>query len=835
MRYKDFFHAKDAIHCRDGQLRSRRSFFIKAKGFDLLPGPNGPERPNSVHTKQSLDVSSIRKLIDQMTRFVPNPAYRPGPRFRLVIFLLGAALAFSALTHPSPAFGAPPPPLPAAGDTKAGASKENLRALIEKIESPEQRTAFLADLRLLLETLETKKKGTGSGSSSINHIYAGLIQRLDDILIQRFQAFRGLPQKLGRVAEKWRNVSGESSLLWGMARFLVAIFLALIFLVAVRRVIRNYFPPAKQGNGASLTDCIGEAIRNWIERVLPSAVLLLAGSMIVILFGLGRIEEGLLLIFVWSIFLERVTTGIIRAIFAPLRPGFRIFPVSDETSGLISVWGPRFVMVAVWGEAIAQGSEVLTLGPEAVIALTNIYRLVILLQALSLVLQYRDGVRSLLSASEPGDAGRTVKTAIAAWNILVSRWHFIAVPYLIVFFMLWATESRDVVRFLISATGMTALIIAATYIIVRLIHLAASRLYSVGDRLKAVVPGIERRSNRYTPLITRSLSGVIWAMAFLFVLDAWGLPTIEVLFSVAGVKFITSVGEIVITIGISILFIEGMHVTVEYFLNGRKDEADNIIEATPHQRTLLPLGFSAFKWVTIVVAGILVLDSLGVNIAPVLAGAGILGLAIGFGAQSLVKDIITGVFMLIENNIAIGDIVRVKDIGGVVESFNLRSVRLRDYNGNVHVIPNSSIDVVTNFTKDFSRAVFDIGVAYREDVDRVIGVIRQVADEMSGDPEWGEQILEPVEIAGVERFDDSAVIIRGRFKTKPIKQWGIRREFNRRIKKAFDENEIEIPFPYRTLNWAEKSPEHPEGSLRPPAPPRPSVGVDIDSGGDDGE
>ena len=156
MRYKDFFHAKDAIHCRDGQLRSRRSFFIKAKGFDLLPGPNGPERPSSVHIKQSLDVSSIRKLIDQMTRFVPNPAYRPGPRFRLVIFLLGAALAFSALTHPSSAFGAPP--LPAAGDSKAGASKENLRALIEKIESPEQRTALLADLRLLLETLETKKK-----------------------------------------------------------------------------------------------------------------------------------------------------------------------------------------------------------------------------------------------------------------------------------------------------------------------------------------------------------------------------------------------------------------------------------------------------------------------------------------------------------------------------------------------------------------------------------------------------------------------------------------------------------------------------------------------------
>ncbi len=778
-----------------------------------------------------------------MTLSAPIPAYRPRSRFHLMILLFGALLAFSALTHPSSASGAPLLPVAGAsiaGPSKAGApetsaSKENLRALIEKIESPEGRAAFLADLRLLLKTLETDKKETESGASSINHVYAGLIQRLDDILSQSFQAFRGLPLKLKGVAGKWRNVTGDSSVLWGMARFLVAIFLALIFLVAARRVIRNHFPPAKQGNGASLSECIGAAVRSWLERVLPSAVLLLAGSMIVILFGLGRIEEGLLLIFLWSIFLERAIMGMIRAIFAPFRPEFRIFPVSDNTSGLITVWGRRFVLVAVWGEAIAQGAQVLTLGPEAVIALTNIYRLIILLQALSLVLQYRDGVRKLLAASEPEDAGRAVKTAVATWNILVSRWHFFAIPYFIVFFMLWATESRDGVRFLISATGKTALIAAAAYFIVRLVRLAASRLYSVGDRLKAIVPGIEKRANRYTPLITRSLSSIIWAVAFLFILDAWGLPTIEALFSVAGVKFLTSIGEIIVTVGISILFIEGVHVTVEYFLNGRKDEAGDIIEATPHQRTLLPLGFSAFKWVTIVVAGILVLDSLGVNIAPVLAGAGILGLAIGFGAQSLVKDIITGVFMLIENNIAIGDIVRVKDIGGAVEGFNLRSVRLRDYNGNVHVIPNSSIDVVTNFTKDFSRAVFDIGVAYREDVDRVIGVIRQVADEMAADPVWGEQILEPVEIAGVERFDDSAVTIRGRFKTKPIKQWGIRREFNKRIKKAFDEHQIEIPFPYRTLTWAEPAPEIPDGP-GPPTPPKPARGGEIpDSDGDDGE
>ncbi|MBT3820637.1 MAG: mechanosensitive ion channel, partial [Nitrospinaceae bacterium] len=281
---------------------------------------------------------------------------------------------------------------------------------------------------------------------------------------------------------------------------------------------------------------------------------------------------------------------------------------------------------------------------------------------------------------------------------------------------------------------------------------------------------------------------------------------------------IATLAEIIITVALAILFIEGAHAAVEYFLNGRRDHQGSVIEPSPHQRTLLPLAYSAVKWVVIAVAGIILLASLGVNIAPVLAGAGILGLAIGFGAQSLVKDIITGVFMLIENNIAIGDIVRVKDIGGTVESFSLRSVKLRDYDGNVHVIPNSVIDVVTNFTKEYSRAVFEVGVAYREDADRVMGVIRQVGDEMAQDPEWGDQILEPVEIAGLERFDDSAIVIRGRFKTKPIKQWGVRREFNRRIKIAFDAMSIEIPFPYRTLTWAQEAPEPPEGSTIPPTP-----------------
>jgi small conductance mechanosensitive channel len=450
----------------------------------------------------------------------------------------------------------------------------------------------------------------------------------------------------------------------------------------------------------------------------------------------------------------------------------------------------------------------LELGPDAVGALSGLYRLILLLQALVLILQNREAVRAALSAEEPENAGKGVRAAIASWNILAARWHFIAVPYFFIFFFLWTSDSQAGLQFLLSSTALTIGIIAAAYILNRMLQAGTERFFAVGERLQRLVPGIEARANRYTPIIGRALGGVIWTVATVFALDAWGIPTLEILFSDPGIIFISALVGVIFTATMATLVIEGVQAGAEYFLSGRRDSQGEIIEPTPQQRTLLPLGYSVIKWITIGVAAMIILDNLGVNIAPVLAGAGILGLAIGFGAQSLVKDIITGVFMLIEDNIAVGDIVRVKDIGGMVEGFTLRSVRLRDYDGNVHVIPNSSIDVVTNFTKEYSRAVFDIGVAYRESVDEVIEIIREVGDEMQADPEWGDQILEPVEIAGLDRFDDSAVTIRGRFKTQPIKQWGVRREFYRRIKNTFDERGIEIPFPYRTITWAEaKTPE----------------------------
>ncbi|MES2843117.1 MAG: mechanosensitive ion channel family protein [Pseudomonadota bacterium] len=199
------------------------------------------------------------------------------------------------------------------------------------------------------------------------------------------------------------------------------------------------------------------------------------------------------------------------------------------------------------------------------------------------------------------------------------------------------------------------------------------------------------------------------------------------------------------------------------------------------------------------IAGMLVLAEVGVSVAPILGAAGVVGLAVGFGAQSLVKDFFTGFFILLENQIRQGDVVKIGDHAGSVEVVTLRYVQLRDYDGNVHYVPNGHISTVINMTRGFSNAVMDIGVAYRENVDEVMAVMRSVASELQGDPDFQLKIMAELEIAGVESLADSAVIIRCRFRTLPLEQWSVKREYLRRLKAAFDAQGIEIPYPHMTV------------------------------------
>ncbi|WP_321348908.1 mechanosensitive ion channel family protein [uncultured Draconibacterium sp.] len=235
-----------------------------------------------------------------------------------------------------------------------------------------------------------------------------------------------------------------------------------------------------------------------------------------------------------------------------------------------------------------------------------------------------------------------------------------------------------------------------------------------------------------------------------------------------------------------------------------KNEKGNQQETEKRLDTLFGIIKGAVKIVLLFILIMIVLKNIGVDIAPILASAGILGLAIGFGAQELVRDYITGFFMLLENQIRVGDVAVINGQGGLVERIELRTITLRDFAQTVHIFRNGKIDTLSNMTKEWSAMVFDIGVAYKEDVNQVIDIMKQVGDELGNDPDFKSRILEPMEVFGLDSFGDSAIVIKGRIKTKPIEQWNVGREYRKRLKYAFDKHNIEIPFPHTTVYWGDE-------------------------------
>ncbi|HEY3148208.1 MAG TPA: mechanosensitive ion channel family protein [Dongiaceae bacterium] len=220
----------------------------------------------------------------------------------------------------------------------------------------------------------------------------------------------------------------------------------------------------------------------------------------------------------------------------------------------------------------------------------------------------------------------------------------------------------------------------------------------------------------------------------------------------------------------------------------------------------------ALVWAIVVIIS---LEQLGLDIRPILAGAGLIGLAVGFGAQNLVRDLISGFFMILEDQVRVGDVAVVNGTGGLVESISFRTITLRDEAGAVHVFENGMITTLANMTKDWSAYVIEIGVAYKEDTDRVIEVMRRVAEELRQDRDYADKFMGPIEIFGVDQFGDSAVMIKGRLKTRPIEQWNVGREYRRRLKKAFDAEGIEIPFPHRAVLLTSNEPGTKQAAAKP--------------------
>lgn len=302
--------------------------------------------------------------------------------------------------------------------------------------------------------------------------------------------------------------------------------------------------------------------------------------------------------------------------------------------------------------------------------------------------------------------------------------------------------------------------------------------------------------------IPKLITLVIAVTAIGLIAEVWGAGVGRLLATDLGSRIVESLVAIGLILVITAVLWNVAEVVIQRLLSLATRSLDRERSAR-RLDTLVPLLRSVVQAAIGVLAGLLILSELGVNIGPLLAGAGILGLAIGFGAQTLVKDLLTGVTILLEDGATVGDVVEVAGHSGVVEEMRIRIMQLRDLSGNVHLVPYSEVTTIKNYTKEFSYYLFDIGVAYREDTDEVCEVLRQIGEEMQADGEYGPDILEPLQILGVDQFADSAVIIKARIKTRPIRQWAIGREFNRRMKKRFDEHNIEIPFPHTTLYFGE--------------------------------
>lgn len=248
----------------------------------------------------------------------------------------------------------------------------------------------------------------------------------------------------------------------------------------------------------------------------------------------------------------------------------------------------------------------------------------------------------------------------------------------------------------------------------------------------------------------------------------------------------------------ALVLLRGIRVLVPRIREHLANRQESIEDAKRIQ-TIMRVAHYLLSLSTIGVAALLVMGEIGISLAPILGAAGIVGIALGFGAQTLVKDYVSGFLLLIENQIRVGDMIELGGKSGIVEEVSLRFVRLRDYGGNVHFIPNGAISVITNQSLGFAFAVLDIGITYGSDIDAAMGIMRKVDEEMRADTEQAARILGPLEIAGVDQWADSSLVIRGRIQVKPLEQWNVRREYLKRLKIAFDASGLEIPLPRMKL------------------------------------
>ncbi len=679
-----------------------------------------------------------------------------------------------------------------------------LKELARTLEDEKERARLISQINSLIAAVESQKS-KGSVSGIVPRTSELISERLQNVSskLRSFSAgMAELPSLIKSILQKmesksWRDEALE--IFWHL--FFVSLASFFGYWITSRVLVRPR-GLLETREAESFWDRFPTLLARTVVDLIPPVSMWLSGTIITEIIITS--QKALLMseTILGAVFVICAVLSIGRMILAPAASNLRLIGLNNIDANYLFVWLRRFTYVSVLGLAGAGLLEQVGESKGQATTLLKIIGLFMTLMGVVLILQSKARVAGFIfSPSNNQEVFSAFRARLAA------VWHVLAICYVASVFLIWSLEVEQGAEFIFRATVLTALIFVASYIGSTGLLLATKRIFSLTEDVKKRYPGLETRTNLYVPLIQRAGNLIIGLIAAVTLLEVWGTDILSWFASGPGQSFIGSLLTIALLIIITIIIWEFVSALVERYLT----EGDLV---SSRARTLLPLLRTTLLVVLSTLVVLVTLSELGLNIGPLLAGAGVVGLAVGFGAQTLVKDIITGIFILTEDQIAVGDVVRIGSHSGLVEQLTLRTIRLRDTAGNVHIVPFSEVTTVENMTKDFSRYLFEIGVAYREDTDQVTEVLHEIGKELQSDEVYGTMIVEPLEVLGVDSFGDNAVNIRARITTKPIMQWRVGREFNRRMKKRFDELGIEIPFPHRTIYFGvDRLGNAPEGRI----------------------
>ena len=682
------------------------------------------------------------------------------------------------------------------------ADAQALESLVETLESPEQRERFIAELKAALKAQQTTEASEDpEGASAMRAISDG-VAVLGKHIVELAREIAGIPDAIAWLIEHWGEPSERDAWLISfgklvavMAGGIIGGLIAFFALTTLRRRVERREAPSPWLRPVSL-------LYHAVLRAAPN--LIAAGVAYGVLTVISPVDS--VRVIALAIINAHLIVTVVKVagtlVLAPYAPQLRLAPITDENAAYCSVWWRRLVNIGAYGYVFCQAALLLGLPESGHDALIRLLGILLVGLLITFILQNRLAFARWLHETGRTSGTRAHLRVFAFLGKLADFWHIPAILYVVAGGLLAAAEGLEGFLFLIKGSALTLLIAWATGFGFAGVRRGFERGFRIRAELHERYPGLQARVNRYLPVARRAAQAVILLLGICLILEAWNADIFTWLASEIGRAVIATIASIVAIALIATIVLEVATTLVDRYLT-QVDEKGELLERSQRARTLLPLARNALRVVVGVIAALMILSEIGIDIAPVLAGVGVAGLAIGFGAQTLVKDIITGLFILLEDSVAVGDVVTAGGHTGTVEAITIRTIRLRDLQGHVHTVPFSGVDTISNMTKEFSYYLIDMGVAYREDYDEVVDVMREVGAALQQDPEFGPNMLEPLEIMGLNSFGDSAVIVRARLKTKPLMQWATGREYNRRLKAAFDERGIEIPFPHTQIYFGE--------------------------------